>query len=638
MRVFVCLLDPRDRGISESVRRSYESLARARRLTFGWALFDHAAVLTAWDDPCGDPLLALEDEHIAVGVARLDNRSEMEGWAQAVGSGITDLHLVLRTILRLGRTCIPRILGDFAFVVWDPTGRTAVAACDALAVKKLYCTERGGLVGFAGRAEALGSSERYNLQFLAEQVAGAEASPELSVYEGVTTVPAGTMMLLDRGHLTSRTYWSPEQIDLKDTPALSEGDAVACLRTLLVEAVRSRLDGDGKTWSQLSGGLDSSSVVSISQWLVESGVRDHGLAGTVTYVDRQATPADEREYSDVIVSRWGLRNDAIVDPPMWYDECHDPPRLDQPRPNFMFYPREARLCEIVAASGGRVLLTGQGPDEYLRGSMFFFADWLAQGRMREAVREMIRRAAIGRVSFWELAYRNALVPLIPSALQRWLGPDIARVPAWVEPAIARRHDLHRRRYELALCEGPIGSKYRHSMLRSMVGVGKTVGHLLLDDSLDVRHPFLDRRLVEFGLGLPPELTTRPYAGKWVLRQAMRGIVPEAVRTRIGKGSQNERHAWSLTAQRGLLEPLVREPILADLGIVDRGKLRKAFDAAPHQGQRRGDPHAALQQVLAVEAWLQLRAGRWPRGISQSLPDSLRHSITPRIEDNSGRTI
>lgn len=226
---------------------------------------------------------------------------------------------------------------------------------------------------------------------------------------------------------------------------------------------------------------------------------------------------------------------------------------------------------------------------------------------------MVRWAAIGRVSFWELAYRNALVPLIPGGLQRWIGPGVARLPAWVRPEIAKRYDLGRRRYELALSGGPIGGKYRHTMLRSVVALSKSIGHLLLDDRLDVRHPFLDRRLVELGLQLPPELTTRPYAGKWVLREAMRGILPEPVRTRVGKGSQNERHAWSLTAQRPLLEPLVRDPILAELGIVDGTAVRAAFDAAPQQAQRRGDPHAALQQVLAVEAWLQIRAGRWPGG-------------------------
>jgi asparagine synthase (glutamine-hydrolysing) len=318
----------------------------------------------------------------------------------------------------------------------------------------------------------------------------------------------------------------------------------------------------------------------------------------------------------MVADRWRLRNEAIVDPPMWYDERYAVPHIDQPRQNFMFYPREYQLCDIVQGGGGRVLLTGQGPDEYLRGNMLFLADWLARGRVWSAVHEMARRAAIGRVSFWDLAYRNAVTPLLPGGLRRLLGPEVTRVPPWVNPTIVRRYDLHKRTYELALYDGQVGDKYHTSLVNGVTALRRTIGHLVLDDALDVRHPFLDRRLVEFGLRLPPELTARPHAGKWVLREAMRGILPESVRSRVGKGTQNERHAWSLTAQRPLLKPLVREPILADLGIVDGVKLRAAFHAAPRQAQRKGDPHAALQQVLAIEAWLQIRSGRWPRGLPQ----------------------
>jgi asparagine synthase (glutamine-hydrolysing) len=385
-------------------------------------------------------------------------------------------------------------------------------------------------------------------------------------------------------------------------------------RRLFIEAVRSRLPEQSHAWAQLSGGLDSSSVASVVQWLTAGGTISHGLGGTVTYVDRQDTASDEREYSDLVVNRWQLRNETVIDPPMWYDERYAPPRLDQPRHNFMFYPRECRLCEIVGRAGGRVLLTGQGPDEYLRGSMFFFADWLAQGRIGPTVREMAHRAAIGRVSLWNLAYQNAVMPLLPYRLRLRLGSEVTRLPAWVRPAIARRYALQERSYELSLYAGPVRHKYRHSMIKGIDVLAATIGHLVLDDHLDVRHPFLDRRLVEFGLGLPPELTTQPHAGKWVLREAMRGIVPDVVRTRVGKGTQAERHAWALTAQRPLLEPLVREPILADLGVVDGARLRSAFDAMPHQPRRMNDPHAAMEQVLAIEAWLQIRTGRWPRGL------------------------
>ena len=613
MRVFVCLLDTEGRGISEPIRRSFESVPKSRGLTFQWSTFDRAAVLTAGDDLWADPLLACDGDRFAAGVVRLDNRSDLERLVGQPGDSLTDLQLCVRAIARLGGDVIPRFLGDFALVVWSSSSRAAIAACDALAIRKLYTARRNGILAFANRAECLANGNGYDIQYLAEQMAPVDGTASLTAYGGVSAVPAGTMVHHTAGGFSLHQYWSPLSVDPESGHRLSPQDAADALRAMLGEAVRSRVSSDGKTWAQLSGGLDSSSVVSLTQALAEAGTVPHGLAGTVTYVDREGTAADEREYSDQIIRRWGLRNEPIVEAPMWYDVGRPLPRIDLPRVDFMFHPRESRLCEIVRAAGGRILLTGQGPDEYLRGSMYFFADWLARGQVGPAVREMLRRAAIGRVSFWELAYRNALVPLLPTTLRRWLGPEVTRLPRWITPKAARRYGLAERQFEMALCAGRIGRKYIHSMAATVVQVGKLIGHLVLDDQLEVRHPFLDRRLVEFGLGLPPMLTTRPYESKWVLREAMKGIVPEGVRTRVGKGSLIERHAWSLVTQRTLLEPLVQQPILADLGLIDPVMLRDAFEECQNLPRGTGDPQAAIQQVLSIEAWLQIREGRWPRG-------------------------
>jgi asparagine synthase (glutamine-hydrolysing) len=93
---------------------------------------------------------------------------------------------------------------------------------------------------------------------------------------------------------------------------------------------------------------------------------------------------------------------------------------------------------------------------------------------------------------------------------------------------------------------------------------------------------------------------------------MRGILPEAIRTRIGKGGPTERFTWTLLAHRQLLEPLVQDPILAQLGVVDAATLRRAFDAAPHVPYHEIDLSANVLATLSVEAWLQMRSGRWPR--------------------------
>jgi asparagine synthase (glutamine-hydrolysing) len=613
MRLFVCLLDQDGRGIPESARRAYEALPRAHGPEIQWHSTKRAAVLTGGE--CFGPEVPVVrySDSFAVGIVRLDNRADLERWSDCLGQDLSDLELVLRLILRQGTKCVRQILGDFAFVVWDDVARAAVAACDAFALRKLYYSERHGLVAFASRAELLAFEDRYEVQYLAEMVAACPPSPGLSVYAGVSAVPAASMAVLANGRLTVQRYWSPEQFEPDASLGKAEQEAASVCRHLLVTSVALRLTGRGDTWAQLSGGIDSSSVASVAQLLAERGEVTHGLAGTITYVDSSGTAADEREYSNAVARRWGLRNATVIDPPLWHDDNWALPWTDQPSGNLPFYPRERRLCAIVNQAGGRVLLTGIGGDELFTGTMLFFADWLVERRIGSAMREMLRRAALGRVSFWTLAYRNAILPLLPGILRHRLIREAGQARPWVRNDVMRRYALRARAIVASTYGGRLGRKYQDGVMANLAAIGSMMDYGTIADELDVRHPFLYRPLVEFALRLPPELCARPYERKWVLRQAMRGILPETVRERVGKGGPAQLYARSLTTQRSLLEPLLHASILADLGVIELAPLRTAFDTAASQPLGRCDLHTMVHSTLVIEAWLQMRSGRWPRG-------------------------
>jgi asparagine synthase (glutamine-hydrolysing) len=123
----------------------------------------------------------------------------------------------------------------------------------------------------------------------------------------------------------------------------------------------------------------------------------------------------------------------------------------------------------------------------------------------------------------------------------------------------------------------------------------------------VRYPFLDRELLEFSLQLPPESRVRPGAPKWILRAAMRGRLPEEIRTRRGKGHVGARAVWALRHERTQLEALIRDPILGQLGCVDPSRLRAAMEAA----WKGHVPNTVLLlSVLALETWLAVSYNRW----------------------------
>lgn len=517
MRYFTCVLDPEGRGIPDRVHREYEDLPRTRGMAFRWREADGMAVLVAWDAPFDDPLPATSEGGgwTAVGEVRLDNRRDLERWAQHDGAGASDLELVRRVIALHGTSYVPAILGDFAFVAWQRSTRSALAACDPFAVRRLYYAERDGLIALSSRAEALATREAYELRYLTERVALSLPSHDLTAYSGVHRVPRASQLLIaPGGRLATRRYWRASDYAADPSVAIKMDLAAEVCRDLLSESIRLRMGSDGETWAQLSGGLDSSSVVSCAQWLARQGKLAGGLAGTVSFVDYHGTGTDEREYSDAVADRWRVLNATIVDPPTWHDPSCAIPHLDQPTGDLQVYPRDRRLCAIVRAAGGRILLTGMGGDQLFSGTMLFFADWVARGKISSAIREMARRSAMGRVSFWELSYRNAFLPLLPRAMHALLVQDQDEIPAipWLNASSLRRFDLARHRSTTKVAYGgPLKHKYEHAVASMIDSLEDHYQGGVIADSLDVRHPLLYRPLVEFALRLPPEMRVQPHA-------------------------------------------------------------------------------------------------------------------------------
>ncbi len=587
-------------------------LPRARRLRFRWvaSASPQAHILLGGDAAAELPEVVCEGDILGVGTARLDNRREV---CQIVGcpyGSCTDLELVVRYITSCGGERVADLLGDFAFVLWDASKRQVLAADDALGVQRLYYSRPHGLLAFASRAEALATEGRYDLQYLAEMLVLGMASHSLTPYAGVHALPPASTMTLVNGNLNVSSYWEPSDFPVDFSWEKAELSAIATCRELLTESVRQRMGGEGETWAQLSGGLDSSSVVCVAQWLAAAR-RGHGLAGTVTFVDRDGTRSDERAFSDVVAERWQVRNQVILDSPTWYDEHHEPPHTDHPCLDLQVYPRQRRLVDVVRQAGGRVLLTGWGGDEIFVSNMFFFADWIARGRVWAAVSGMARRAAIGRTSFWEMACKNAIMPLLPAMAQRRLardGPDAPSEP-WLE-VTRRRYGLTARSPLANEYAGRVGEKYHHAIAAKVRLLPAVIDRGLLADALELRHPMLYRPLVEFALSLPPVLRSRPYAHRWVLREAMHGLLPDKVRARIGKPETGDMVAWSFSTERSRLRELVHNPILGDLGLVEPARLQAAFDDLADDTARNCFLHAPLLITLAVEAWLRLRSGRW----------------------------
>lgn len=536
---------------------------------------------------------------IGVGDVRLDNRSEIAGYAGGAPAHVTDLEVVLRAIDARGEKVIPALLGDFGFVVWDARACKLLAVRDAFGVKPLFHRTVRGVTMLASRMDVLATAEDWDAEHIADMITGLFAPRERTIWKDVRPVPAGGF-LIQRGTVQEgRRYWSPsafEPVEQADERAVTEE-----FLTLFREGVRTRMAAPSATWSQLSGGLDSSSVVCMAQSLLGAG---ENLGGTLTIVDTLGN-GDERKYADLVVKRHGLRNEHVRDYWAWQEDADGPPGTDGPRPLYPFFARDRRMCDVIRKSGGRVVLSGFGSDHYLIGHLLYISDMAGRGHIASAIRETARWSVMTRQSFWNMLGQHVLRPLVRAG--RPVADSHERLPAWIEPGFAAHQHLTDRMPHARMRGDRMGTWFAQRVARDMQSVPAWTERWPYGEDVEVRYPFLYRPLVEAGLRLPVRMRIRPEGHKWILRSAMRGILPEEVRRRRSKSTIDVRIAWSLERERHRLDALLRDPILAQLGCIDPARLRDAVDSA-----RRGTERnlVFLMNALSLETWLAVRAGRW----------------------------
>lgn len=535
---------------------------------------------------------------VACGVARLDNRLEVARLGGAPDAG-TDLELIVRALDECGEKCISSLLGDFAFVLWDPRAHKLIAARDAFGVKPLYHRRRDDVLLFSDRMDALASDGAYDVDYIGHFLTGLVDPGVRTIWSDVRSVPPGGFLLQRGTVLGARRYWSPE--DFTAEPGEAEPFRTEQFLEALREGVSTRMGPAGATWAQLSGGVDSSSVVALAQSSAAPGL---GLAGTFTLADTLGG-GDERRYADSVIRRYGVRNERLLDYWGWQDDDEPPPATDGPSPLYPFYARDRRTAEVLRHAGARVLLSGFGSDHYLTGNPGYITDLAASGKVATALRELTQWSIMNRESFWTLAARHLITPML--APRRTNDHAVGPLPAWLDEGFARDLSLAARTADASARGGQPGRMFARKLCRDIASIPAWIDRWPYGDDIEVRYPFLHRPLVELSLRLPAALRIRPPVTKWVLRESMRGLLPEEVRTRSTKGMIDARILWSLEHERERIDGMLKDPILAQIGCITPDALRKEVDAA-----RRGVPAnlVMLMSALALETWLSVRSNRW----------------------------
>ena len=473
---------------------------------------------------------------------RLDDRDTLcgaLGVPHAERSALTDGGLILRAWSRWGRDCPNHLHGDYAFAVWDAGKRTLFCARDHAGVRPLYyCSTPRGFV-FASAVEAVlampGVSCALDEATVAAYLTGAgwDAATR-TFFQEVRKLPPGHTLTIEgdpfpreglpvpRAHV--ERWWRPERAPAA-RPASDDEYAEEFL-ALYIRAVRDRLCG-APVGVHLSGGLDSSSIAVLAARELRRRGRPAPPAFSWLPAPGGAPPAAEHaaEYRriDAVCGQEGLRVFHRAPSP---GDVLAILRRDGAFPGVHVQMNEEAVQRCAAERGVRVLLSGWGGDEGVsfngrghREHLLLCGRWLRLAAECRADPHPLRVLAHVALSIAHPRLRGHLRGRL-----RGQGPRRRR--GLIDPAFARRAKPlpeevfrpigARRTQERLLCRGHLGQR-----IEGWAASGARHG-------IEYRYPLLDRRLLEFALGLPPEQYRRGRWSRWLMRHALGAVLPPEV--------------------------------------------------------------------------------------------------------------
>ena len=560
-------------------------------------------------------------EHTLSGLAfvfdgRLDNRPELLSRLGAGGHPrLSDAALTLQAFLHWDTDAAAQLVGDFAFVAWDARRRRVVCARDHMGIRHLHFHASPRLfVGATDIAQVLahpGVPREPDAAVAADYIACDVRNTERTLYRGINRVPPGHIVVIERDRVRIERYWSAEP----KTPIryATDREYAAHCRELLTRVVSDRMRSDRPIAAMLSGGLDSSSVVCASWRLVKTaGPRPQPFS----MVFPGHAESDERPYVHAVARHCGTSAievvpDAITAPALMQQASHWTSTPAMPADELA-----STLYSAMRARGHRVTLTGAGGDFLFTGSVFQYADLLRDRRPVAAVRRFIDDWYAGDTGRTPLGLlHHGVWPLLPQPIKDTLRPLARRAvsysdrPEWLR--VERTPDEE-------FPAEPRGGSFATEDITRHLGSGmhaffvECAERYAAQAGIELRHPLLDPRLVQFALDIPDDQRKRGRFTKFILREALGGDLPDAVRLRRDKGDFAHVVAEAIESVGG-------EEFFESLQIAEAGWVRGDLLSEKYRTMKRqyplgpdvyGEHVPALWMVTAVELWFRAAFGAY----------------------------
>ena len=552
----------------------------------GAAGLGHVAL---WTTPESiDEVLPWFDPASGLGItadARIDNRAELIVSLGLGDATVSDSQLILRAYEKWAESCPEKLIGDFAFAIWDSRKRQVFCARDPMGIKCVYYHASANIFAFASEIKALRClSEvpvRLNELRVLDYLTNIVDDRTITFYKDICRLPAASILIVTPQAVRLKKYW--ELDPSKELKLSSDEEYAEAFRDCFVECVKARMRSAYPVGVALSGGLDSSSIACVARKL-RSGNAAAAPVPTYSLIfptlpERALRWIDERAYIEEVLKLDGFQPNFVradqYSPLRNVRQVQE--QLDEAYFEGNLYLHWA-MYETASKQGVRVFLDGLDGDTTVSHGLEYFAELTITGRWRTLLSEARLLSGQTKAKTRHILRDYSIKPFLPIWAYngyrrlRGLPADVGTLPTFVKPEFSERLKLKDRTEALIRKNRKRFTTARAKHLETLMYPLYAHALEVADKSsaafgIEARYPFFDRRLIELCLSLPAGQKLHQGWCRSVLRRAMEGILPEKIRWRASKGNLSSNFYLRLLDQ--------------DRELVDNVLLRDSDDLTPY---------------------------------------------------------
>jgi asparagine synthase (glutamine-hydrolysing) len=543
---------------------------------------------------------------------RLDNREALVAdLRSSLETEPTDVAIVAAAFDRWDTECFRHILGDWAVSIWKPEQRELFFAADYMAIRHIFYYLKKDRILWSTDLSSLVllSNDKFHIEddYIAGYLAH-NADAHLTPYREIREVPPGQFVRIRHGQALVERFWrfSPKSRIRYKTDAEYEEH----FRHVFRQSVKRRLRSDSPLLAELSGGLDSSSIVCMADDILAKAGAETSRLDTLSCYDKTEPSGDDWTYFQKVEAKRGRAGIHIDGSKLGTSPASLGCSEFFPLPGALGCGQmlDTERADAVRKGGYRAVLSGVGGDEFTGGvpdPRAQLADLLVQFKFVSLAKQLMAWSLVKRRPWIHLLWQSA-IDVLPPALGQYFAQQ-AKIEPWIRRDFAKRTRLAIRQLDSDDHFGlwlPTRRSYIAGVLTMANNLAK---YAPATEALEeARYPFLDQTLIEFILSIPADQMLRPGERRSLMRRALAGIVPQEILSRRTKQVGERTPMLILEKYWDELQNIYQTSLSSGLGYIHEARLLKTICDA-----RTGKtvPMVRLLWTISLEYWLRDLAAR-----------------------------